>query len=378
MKPGTKKRPRVAVLTQNCFAQCDLPVLPGIVADADVKWTVFYPRDDKVGYPETELEDAGRAAGADTQVVRMQYRLRTWAGAMELRRILSDLRRFRPDTLYVNAVGMPWLAILVRAMFPPRKVVWAIHDVQDHHFKKLHHPQTLYRKFLYNAFKRFHFLSRGQESIFKSIYPGKTTFFAPIAPTDFGPRSCEPSSSPFRFLFFGFIAPRKGVDVLIDAAEELHRRGVDGFRIAIAGKCSDWGPYQARIRTSELFELDIRPVPNDVVRDLFSRSHWLVLPYRDITQSGPMSLAMHYSVPTISSDLDGFREFVQEGRTGLFFKLDDPISLADSMEHAMRSGTWETTRTMQASWFQENFSLDRCVELYRSFLLPPGNHAGQV
>lgn len=373
MNVPSDNRPRVAVLSQNCFAQCDLPVLPGITANADVKWTVFYPRDDKVGYQEEELRKAGETAGASTRTVRLRNRLRSLAGALELWKLLTELRAHRPDTLYVNALGMPWLAFMVRALFPPQKVVWAVHDVQDHHFKKLHHPQTLYRKFLFNAFPRFHFLSKGQETAFQRLLPGKTTHYAPLAPTDFGPRSAAPSERPFRFLFFGFIAPRKGVDVLIDATEELHRRGVVDFRVAIAGKCPDWAPYQARIRTPELFELDIRPVPNDVVRDLYSGAHWLVMPYRDITQSGPMSLAMNYSVPTISSDLDGFREFVQEGVTGLFFKLDDPVSLADAMQEAMSAGRWEACRARQSEWFQNNFSLSRCVELYRSFLLPAGN-----
>lgn len=366
----TRRRPRVAVLTQNCFSQCDLPILPKVVDQADIRWDVFFPRDDLVGRSEEEIDAAGHDGGVATRCTRFNHRLRSWASVKTFWGILSDIKSFAPDTLYVDAVGLPWLAPLVLLAFGRKRVVWAVHDVQDHRYNRIYQTPALYRFFLYRAFRRFHFLSRGQESLFRERYPGKETHYAPHAPLDFGPRTGEPEVSPVRFLFFGFIAPRKGVEVLIDAAELLHSQGVSGFKVAIAGKCSDWSTYQARIRTPELFELDIRPVPNEVVVDLYSRSHWLVMPYRDITQSGPLSLAMNYGVPTISSDLDGFREFVREDETGLTFEVDDAQSLSKAMLRATQGGEWQSMRQNQARWYQENFSLGRCVELYRRFLVP--------
>lgn len=362
------RRRRIALLTQNCFLENDLPVVPSLASDSDLLWHVFYPRDEMVGRSPQELEEFARAEGIRVQVTRLTDRLRSPSTIRGFRRILSSIEEFGPDVLSVNAMGMPWLAPLVRWTFPPSKVVWTVHDVQDHRYNRFYQMPSLYRRFLYSAFRRFHFLSRGQETLFRSLHPGATTHYAPHLPNDFGPRTCDPDPKPFHFLFFGFIAPRKGVDTLIRAAEILHERGAGPFRVTIAGKCADWSPYQALIRTPDLFELDVRPVPQARIVELYSRSHWLVMPYRDITQSGPLSLALNYNVPTLSSDLDGFREFVVEGSTGLFSKLDDPSALADSMQAGLDPVVWARVREAQRNHREANYSRSRCVELHRAFL----------
>lgn len=370
MNETSPARPRIALLTQNCFSQCDIPLLSGLAQAADLQWNVFFPRDDKVGNDEAALERIGAEKGIPTRIWRFDERLRSRQAWSRFGEILDCIRAFQPDTLYVNAVGLPWLAPQVRRRFAPSRVVWAIHDVRDHRFNRFYHMQTLYRHFLYNAFQRFHFLSSNQRELFQRLYPGKTTYHAPHPPLDFGPRVGEAPEHETRFLFFGYVAPRKGVDVLIEAAELLHSRGVGGFKVRIAGKCSDWAPYQNRIRHPELFDLDIRLVPNETVVDLYSTSHWLVMPYRDITQSGPMSLAYHYNLPTITTDLPGFGEFVRQDETGFVFPLDSVEGLADAMDKALDRNRLQDMRRAQSAFYERHFSLPSCLRQYSEFLLP--------
>lgn len=362
------RRPRIAILTQNCFSQCDIPVLPGLREVADVSWNVFFPRDDKVGNDESTLQSIGDGLGVPTRIWRMDDRLRSPASFRRFGEILRAIAADAPDTLYVNAVGLPWLAPQVRRAIPVERVVWAVHDVRDHRFHRFYHMQTLYRAFLYRAFRRFHFLSESQRQLFDSIHPGRTTYHAPHPPLDFGPRRGSPPADRVRFLFFGYVAPRKGVEILIEAAERLLERGGRGFEVAIAGKCADWSVYQQRIRHPELFDLDIRLVPNDKVVDLYSTSHWLVMPYRDITQSGPMSLAYHYNVPTITTDLPGFAEFVEPDRTGLVFPVDSVEGLADAMARALDPSLHASFRDAQSDFYRRNHSLDACLAAYKRFL----------
>ena len=42
----------------------------------------------------------------------------------------------------------------------------------------------------------------------------------------------------FRFLFFGNIVAYKRVDLLIEAANILHDRGIENFKVRIAGSCN--------------------------------------------------------------------------------------------------------------------------------------------
>ncbi len=91
--------------------------------------------------------------------------------------------------------------------------------------------------------------------------------------------------------------------------------------------------YQPLIKYGDAFELDIRRIEESEIPKLFGESHYLVLPYKSVTQSGPLRIAYGYNVPVIASDLDGFKESVVEDVTGLLFSEGD----IDSLYSVMRS-----------------------------------------
>lgn len=107
------------------------------------------------------------------------------------------------------------------------------------------------------------------------------------------------------------------------------------FVIRIAGKGRLWNTCKYLIRHPEAFELDIRRIPDEEIPNLFATSHYIVFPYKAVTQSGPLRIAYGYDIPVIASDLEGFKESVEENVTGVLFKSENVESLVEVMRRAI-------------------------------------------
>ncbi len=138
-------------------------------------------------------------------------------------------------------------------------------------------------------------------------------------------------------LFFGYIAPYKGLEHLIRALDYL-RRADGSFRLIIAGEIKDCQAYWEKIESLmeelalEKFVIKhIRHIPDNEVELFFKSSDVLVLPYKFIFQSGVPFLSYSFGVPVIATDVGSLREVIVEGKTGLICQKDDPVDLADKI-----------------------------------------------
>ena len=93
-------------------------------------------------------------------------------------------------------------------------------------------------------------------------------------------------------LFFGNIAPYKGIEYLIYAINHLIKKD-DTFRLIIAGQIKDcqiyWEEVERIIKGLELSNYIIKKIeyiPDEDVEVLFKSSDVLILPYKFIYQSG--------------------------------------------------------------------------------------------
>jgi glycosyltransferase involved in cell wall biosynthesis len=361
-------RPRLIILTQNCFVQCDVEILPILQKDFDISWTVVYPRDDKTGFTEESILQFGLQNSIETQTFRFKNRLRSILTLQAWIKIIRGLRNRDPAIVYINASGHPWLAPLVRILLGKKCVIWAIHDVLPHQGTYKAVPaESLYKRYIYRNFNCFHFLSKNQKTLFsKYSNSKKMLYYAPHPPLTYGSSCATPPRDKTVFLFFGFISHYKGLDMLIMAAEKLWKEGFHSFNVKISGYTDEWIPYQKLIHTPEIFTLDIRPIPNAIIPELYSTSHWLVLPYRDVTQSGPMSLAYQYNTPTITSSLNGFSEFVVEDKTGMMFETENFEALCSTMKRAvtMQPSEYIRFKADLMTFVQSHYSLESCRNQY--------------
>ncbi len=140
-------------------------------------------------------------------------------------------------------------------------------------------------------------------------------------------------------LFFGNIAPYKGVEYLIDAFERLVAAG-GKYRLIIAGRAKQAGdPYVDSIRQSlrrdmirDRTTLKLEFIPDEETELYFKAADVSVLPYTFIFQSGVLFLGYSFGLPVIASDVGSLREDVVEGETGFLVRPQDPEALAKAIE----------------------------------------------
>lgn len=144
-------------------------------------------------------------------------------------------------------------------------------------------------------------------------------------------------------LFFGRITPYKGLEYLIDAFRKLWQKR-KRYQLIIAGRpdrCDNyWNPIRKGLRQHvENGDVLLRSdfIPDEEVEIYFKAADALVLPYRDIYQSGVLFLAHSFGLPVLAADVGSLRDDIIEGETGSLFRPEDPIDLANAIERYFES-----------------------------------------
>jgi glycosyltransferase involved in cell wall biosynthesis len=139
-------------------------------------------------------------------------------------------------------------------------------------------------------------------------------------------------------LFFGQIAPYKGLDVLLEAMSILQERRPGHCRLIVAGRAKSGSEtYWQALKENRVRALaSCVTVKDDFIPDadvsvLFKAADALVLPYRAIYQSGPLSLAHRFGIPVIATEVGAFQHDVVPGVTGFLCAPEDPRALAQAI-----------------------------------------------
>jgi glycosyltransferase involved in cell wall biosynthesis len=182
-------------------------------------------------------------------------------------------------------------------------------------------------------------------------------------------------------LFFGNIAPYKGLEYLIDSMDYLRKKH-NGFNLIIAGKiknCEDYWKHIKNIIDKHQLEdhviQRIEFIPDEEIEYYFKSADVLVLPYKFIYQSGPLFLSYFFGLPVIASDVGSFKEDVVEGETGLICRPENPKDLANKIEQYFQSDLYknmEINRNKIMNYANERYSWknigEKTAALYRHLL----------
>ena len=164
------------------------------------------------------------------------------------------------------------------------------------------------------------------------------------------------NSKEFVFASVGNLITGKQVDLTVRAFQRLVQSGRSA-RLIIAGD-GPCGPglrqLAQRLGLNRKIEF-LGAIPPDRVAQLMRRAHALVLASAREGRPTIVMEAMAAGVAVIASDIDGVRELIEPGRTGLLFKVGDMEALVAHMTALMD----QMARTRQIADRARRWMIDR-------------------
>jgi glycosyltransferase involved in cell wall biosynthesis len=178
-------------------------------------------------------------------------------------------------------------------------------------------------------------------------------------------------------LFFGRIRPYKGIEYLLDAFRLLSADEQANYRLIVAGEpkkgSEDYlheiqGSVQRDFKQGQVI-LRIQFIPDEEMEVYLKGADVLVLPYKEIFQSGVLFLAYSFGLPVVATDVGSFREEIVEGGTGFLCQPGDPAELGKAIETYFKSDLFRNLKARRQeikNYANANHSWHAVAELTRN------------
>ena len=360
---------KICWLTATYFLDVDIPVVPKLQEAFDVDWIIL-------STPSNAEEDKKMIEATRTKNFEIKlcgsnlFSLKTFLFYF---RVIKQIAKKNYDMIYLDLSGMPYFHILAKWYLPVDKCVIAAHNVTTPKGARYYHLAKPYMEFIVRSFNKFQVFSSNQLKVLKSMKMNSEVLYAPLCLKDYGKPTREKPENPVNFLFFGNIVEYKRVDILLNAVKLLKAKGITNFKVRVCGYCplKKWeAQYKPLIEDNGIVECDIRRIPNNLIPNLFEESHYFVMPYQDIAQSGAMTVAFCYNLPVIASELDTFKEFLIDQEDGYFFEPGNEEDLAQRMEFVIKNHhvIYNKLRAKQRQMVDEKLSNNTIIEKYKIYI----------
>jgi glycosyltransferase involved in cell wall biosynthesis len=338
---------KIFYLSDTCFSDCEINLLKALGNDNEITYAVISHKFDN-SYTREDLIKAFENSNVTLNFIKLQYRLRDPRQIFRYFKLINFILEQNADIVYINNWGDVYFNSLASTFLKKKNTIIGIHDVIYHSGSNLSSVFNFSNRIFYRKFDTFLTFSKSQASILKATVPQKRVVTIPLALKDFGTKPHDVQNDGIvRFLFFGNILPYKGLKFLIKATNALSKK-YNNFKLIIAGKADNWEKsYGHLVKDQDYIETKIRFIANEEIPHLFANAHYLVLPYKDVTQSGPLMVAYNYDVPAIATNIDGFKEFIENSVSGYLFNRGDELELQNILESAILRSEAEYNELVQ-------------------------------
>ncbi len=167
-------------------------------------------------------------------------------------------------------------------------------------------------------------------------------------------------------IMYGNQSYYKGTDILVDALNLLPKDCQDKVHTVIVGKIApDY--YEPLKKKTECLDVEWIPefVPDDVLYNKIAESDVIVIPYREISQSGVLLLALSFKRTIIASDLPSFKETLSELVDVMFFESKKPESLEKILEREICRDEYSVTQIELIDDVVQRYSWQKIASKYK-------------
>ncbi len=166
-------------------------------------------------------------------------------------------------------------------------------------------------------------------------------------------------------LFFGNIDFYKGLDILIESLNYLSANLKEEINLLIAGnsKSKDYlRLIKEQIENSALKKqiiAHIQFIQDQDIEKYFMAADCIILPYREIYQSGVLFLAYNFGLPALATKVGNFENDIIPGKTGFLIREIEVISMAECISAYFKSPLYlnlTVNRNNIREWAYSQFS----------------------
>jgi len=262
--------------------------------------------------------------------------------------VIKKINELKPDLLisiYWTGLLSPSYYIINKLVSNKIKKIGIIHNVISHE-KRLAEKKLL--KLYLGGLDKYFTLSKNVLDQIKKISkkPKGVNLFHPLL-DKFGIKEDKIISKKILglnndneyILFFGLIREYKGLETLIKSMPKVVENNPN-VKLLIVGEnyISMKKYYQLieKLNISKNILVKNVFIENDKIKHWFSSSELVIIPYKTASQSGITSLSFQFEIPTVSSNINGLNELIEDNKTGYLFNRN-PDELALKINYALKS-----------------------------------------
>ncbi|MDE6284595.1 MAG: glycosyltransferase, partial [Bacilli bacterium] len=164
-------------------------------------------------------------------------------------------------------------------------------------------------------------------------------------------------------LFIGRFTPYKGLRLFYEATKELASKG---YHFVVAGSGNDEAIED--LKRIPNFTIINRYLSNRDFVELVERSSFIVCPYTSMSQSGIPQTAFVFNKPIIATDLDGFKEIIQNGRNGLLFSSNNKLELSEYINLLIENNSYLNELIEGVGMFEKLFPKYSWKEITETYI----------
>lgn len=355
----------VCWITGSSFIDVDISLIPDINKKINLYWIVILQKESFYSYEQ--MKHFMEEHNIHGSIIIFKNRLRSIKTFFQYLKTVFLMKSLKSDIYYIDYLGLPYFfPLILLNRITKSKIIYPCHDFVDHVSIPNRKMIMKYKKMIFKNFKNFQFFSKTQNELFCEKYIKKNTFQIPLNLKGFGDSNKVPDTNKIVFLFFGTIRKNKGLETLIKAVNLIDSKYNGKYVVRIYGFTSEWESYEHLMENKSVYDLKIQRIENEEIPDIFKTSHYLVLPYHDVTQSGPLLISYNYRIPVIASDLPGFREYIENTKTGFLFELDNSKALAQVLTNILENNNemYGSIHNSLNEFISKNISTDILVDKY--------------
>lgn len=239
----------------------------------------------------------------------------------KVKRIVKTIRIFQPDVLYVPFL-LTWDFLLYPRLYKKMRIIATLHDPHPHDVSK-----NLFAKWINKQNKQAYkyvndvvILNNSDVQYVRDNYCPNVHVIPHASFSSYVKDTDVEKEIKHTIGFLGRIEPYKGLDLLIEAFEQLDNK----YKLIVAGSGKIDETTYKKIVENDRIELINRYIEDDEFTGLINRMDFVLLPYKRASQSGVIPLVFAHGKSVVATNVGALQEQVPEN-TG---RITEPIATA--------------------------------------------------